>query len=215
MVKKLRITEIKISNKSQFVRGACKMTKTVVIADDEPITRMDLTEILSEAGYNVVGEASDGFDAVEICRKLKPDLILMDIKMPLLDGLKASKIINNENLAGCIVLLTAYSGKNFIEEAKMAGVMGYVVKPINENSLLPAIEIAISKGNEIKEIKNESLKNKQSLEDRKKIEKAKGILMKHHGLDEKQAYDRIRKISMDKRCQMKNIAEIIILNSEI
>lgn len=190
------------------------MNKKVVIADDEPITRMDLSEMLEEAGYEVVGEASDGFDAIEICRKTRPNLILMDIKMPLLDGLKASKIINNENLADCIVLLTAYSGKEFIEEAKAAGVMGYVIKPINEKSLLPAIEIAMSKSEEINEIKNESLKNKESLEDRKKIEKAKGILMKAENITESEAYSKIRKISMDKRCQMKNIAEIIILNAE-
>lgn len=190
------------------------MNKRVVIADDEPITRMDLSEMLKEAGYDVVGEASDGFDAIELCRKTRPNLILMDIKMPLLDGLKASKIINNENLADCIVLLTAYSGKEFIEEAKSAGVMGYVIKPINEKSLLPAIEIAMSKSEEISEIKNESLKNKESLEDRKKIEKAKGILMKAENITEAEAYSKIRKISMDKRCQMKNIAEIIILNAE-
>lgn len=190
------------------------MNKRVVIADDEPITRMDLSEILKEAGYDVVGEASDGFDAIELCRKTKPNLILMDIKMPLLDGLKASKIINNESLADCIVLLTAYSGKEFIEEAKAAGVMGYVIKPINEKSLLPAIEIALSKSEEIQEIRSESQKSKESLEDRKKIEKAKGILMREENLTEAEAYNKIRKISMDKRCQMKNIAEIIILNAE-
>lgn len=190
------------------------MNKRVVIADDEPITRMDLAEILKEAGYDVVGEASDGFDAIELCRKTKPNLILMDIKMPLLDGLKASKIINNESLADCIVLLTAYSGKEFIEEAKAAGVMGYVIKPINEKSLLPAIEIALSKSEEIQEIRSESQKSKESLEDRKKIEKAKGILMREENLTEAEAYNKIRKISMDKRCQMKNIAEIIILNAE-
>ena len=190
------------------------MNKRVVIADDEPITRMDLAEILKEAGYDVVGEASDGFDAIELCRKTKPNLILMDIKMPLLDGLKASKIINNESLADCIVLITAYSGKEFIEEAKAAGVMGYVIKPINEKSLLPAIEIALSKSEEIQEIRSESQKSKESLEDRKKIEKAKGILMREENLTEAEAYNKIRKISMDKRCQMKNIAEIIILNAE-
>ena len=190
------------------------MTKRIVIADDEPITRMDLAEILKEAGYDVVGEASDGFDAIELCRKTKPNLILMDIKMPLLDGLKASKIINNESLADCIVLITAYSGKEFIEEAKAAGVMGYVIKPINEKSLLPAIEIALSKSEEIQEIRSESQKSKESLEDRKKIEKAKGILMREENLTEAEAYNKIRKISMDKRCQMKNIAEIIILNAE-
>jgi response regulator NasT len=106
------------------------MSYKIVIADDEPITRLDIREILYHAGYNVVGEASDGFDAVEQCRLKRPDLILLDIKMPLLDGLKASRIIQEENLAGAILLITAYSGKEFVDQAKETGVLGYVVKPI-------------------------------------------------------------------------------------
>ncbi len=188
------------------------MKKKIVIADDEPITRMDLHEILVEAGYNVVGEASDGFDAIELCKRYKPDLVLMDIKMPLLDGLKASNIIMNEGLAGCIVLLTAYSGKEFIDQAKNSGVMGYIVKPIDEKSLLPTIEIALSRQMEINDIKKDMKNAKDQLEARKKIEKAKGMLMKKNNYSEEEAYSFIRKVSMDKRCSMREIAEIIILN---
>jgi response regulator NasT len=187
------------------------MGKTVVIADDEPITMMDLSEMLREKGYEVVGEASDGFDAVEICRKYKPDLVLMDVKMPLLDGLKASKIITNEGLASSVVLLTAYSGNEFVEQAKEAGVMGYLIKPIEEKCLLPAIEVAITKGKEINSIKNDIIKIKKDLESRKKVEKAKGIIMKKYKINEDEAYNKIRKLSMDKRCSMGKIADAIIL----
>ncbi len=189
------------------------MYKKVVIADDEPITRMDLKEILEDSGYEVVGEASDGFDAVELCRRYSPDLVLMDIKMPLLDGLNASKIIQEENLADCIVLLTAYSGPEFIEKAKKIGAMGYIVKPVDEKSLIPTLEVAIAKGKEFKKIKTDIEKVNQKLEERKVIEKAKGILMNRDNISEQDAYNTLRKLSMDKRCSMRSIAEAIILSS--
>lgn len=187
--------------------------KKIVIADDEPITRMDLCEILRAASYEVVGEAFDGFDAVEVCRKYKPDLVLMDIKMPLLDGLKAAKIIMNEELAISVVLLTAYSSTEFIEQANDAGVMGYLVKPIDEKNLLPTIEVAISKGKEINRIKSGMVKAMENLESRKLIEKAKGVLMKKYDISEEEAYSRIRRLSMDKRCAMSKIADAIIINN--
>lgn len=189
------------------------MYKKVVIADDEPITRMDLKEILEDSGYEVVGEASDGFDAVELCRRYSPDLVLMDIKMPLLDGLNASKIIQEENLADCVVLLTAYSGPEFIEKAKKIGAMGYIVKPVDEKSLIPTLEVAIAKGKEFKKIKTDIEKVNQKLEERKVIEKAKGILMNRDNISEQDAYNTLRKLSMDKRCSMRSIAEAIILSS--
>jgi len=189
------------------------MKYNIVIADDEPITRMDLREFLEEEGYNVVGEASDGFDAVEICRKKKPDLVLMDVKMPILDGIKASRVIFNENTAKSIILLTAYSGAEFIEQAKEVGVMGYIVKPINKPSLIPAIEVAIAKGREIEEMKEEIVTVKDKLESRKIIEKAKGILMENDNMSEDDAYKRIKKLSMDKRCPMKDIASAIIMSN--
>lgn len=123
----------------------CKDGIRVVIADDEPITRMDLKELLSEEGYQVVGEAADGFDAVEACKQSRPDLVLMDIKMPLLDGLSAAKILFEENLADTVMMLTAYSEREFVDEAKHIGVAGYLVKPIDEKSLVPSIELAVAR----------------------------------------------------------------------
>ena len=191
------------------------MVKRIVIADDEPITRMDLREMLETAGYNVVGEASDGFDAIELCRKHRPDLILMDIKMPLLDGINACKIINEDELSDSIILLTAYSDKTFIERAKEVGVIGYLVKPIDDRALLPAVEIALSKGKEFKTIKKEAKTANEKLEARKIIEKAKGIIMKEKNVDEDKAYAYIRELSMNKRTSMKEISEIIIMSSSL
>lgn len=188
------------------------MKKRIVIADDEPITRMDFSELLREAGYDVVGEASDGFDAVELCRELNPDLVLMDVKMPLLDGLKASKILAEENSPCSVVLITAYSGKEFIDQAKDAGVMGYIVKPIDEKSLIATIEVAIAKGDQFRKIQEKVVKTEEQLKSRKAIEKAKGILMRKYDLTEENAYNKIRKLSMDKRCAMGDIANAIILN---
>ena len=149
----------------------------VVIADDEPITKMDLNELLSEAGYEVVGEASDGFDAVEICRKKHPDLVLMDIKMPLLDGLAAAKIIRSENLAETVMMMTAYSEREFVEQAKDCGVGGYLVKPIDEKSLIPNIEVAVNRSREIGKLRKDIEKVNGRLESRAVTEKAKGLLM--------------------------------------
>ena len=187
------------------------MGYTIVLADDEPVTRMDLREILEHAGYNVVAEASDGFDAVERCRTCRPDLVMLDIKMPLVDGLKASRLIRDENLAGSIVLISAYSDKDFVEKAKDVGVSGYVVKPIREESLLPVVEIAIAKGREVAQLTGELERMREQLDHRKIIEKAKGVLMERNGISENEAYQMIRKIGMDKRCSMKKIAEIIMM----
>lgn len=188
------------------------MKKTVLIVDDEPITRMDLKEMLDDAGYHIIGEACDGFDAIEICKTSKPDLVIMDIKMPLLNGIKASKVLIDDNLAKCILLLTAYSDKEMLQDAKDIGIMSYIVKPVDERSLLPAIEIAIAKQEQIDEMKEELNQVKKQLENRKKIEKAKGILMAQHKITEDEAYNMLRKLSMDKRCSMGKIADTINLN---
>ncbi|SHH48176.1 response regulator receiver and ANTAR domain protein [Clostridium collagenovorans DSM 3089] len=189
------------------------MVKRIVIADDEPITRMDIKEMLQEEGYDVVAEAGDGFDAIEACRKSLPHLVIMDIKMPLLDGLNAAKKITQENLADGVVLLTAYSDKDFIERAKEAGVLGYLVKPLDHKALIPTIEIALNKANEIKRIKKDFKSTKEKLEARKVIEKAKGILMNQKSITEEEAYITLRNLSMDKRVTMKEIAEIIVMSS--
>ncbi len=190
------------------------MGKRIVIADDEPITIMDISEILTEEGYNVVAKVSDGFDAIEACRQHKPDLVLLDIKMPLLNGIKAAKVIKEESLAESVVFLTAYSNKEFIDQAKEVGVMGYLVKPVDKASLLPVVELAISQGEEILQIKENIEELKGKLEKRKLISRAKGVLMDLENITEEEAYKRIRKLSMDKRCSMKEIAHIIILNNK-
>lgn len=129
----------------------------VVIADDEPITRMDIKEILEEKGYEVIGEAADGFDAVELCKTKKPELVLMDIKMPLLDGLSAARIMMEEDVDAAIVLLTAYSEREFIDSAKDLGISGYLVKPIDEKSLIPSIELAVARNQEMRKLDRKSV----------------------------------------------------------
>ena len=187
----------------------------VVIADDEPITKMDLNELLSEAGYEVVGEASDGFDAVEICRKKHPDLVLMDIKMPLLDGLAAAKIIRSENLAETVMMMTAYSEREFVERAKDCGVGGYLVKPIDEKSLIPNIEVTVNRSREIGKLRKDIEKVNGRLESHAVTEKAKGLLMEQQKMTEQEAYDYIRKLSQTKHLSMKRVAEMILTKSEV
>ncbi len=190
------------------------MSVKVVIAEDEPIIKMDIREILESRGYDVVGEASDGYDVVEICRSKKPDLVIMDIKMPLFDGLKAAEVIKNEKLARCVMLLTAYSDKAMLEQAKKANVMGYLIKPVAEASLVPAIEIALAKQDEIDAMEQDYQKTKAALESRKVVEKAKGILMKRDNLSEEEAYSYLRKVAMSKACTIADIAKIIIASEQ-
>lgn len=189
-------------------------TIRVVIADDEPITKMDLHELLQEAGYEVVGEASDGFDAVEICRQTHPNLVLLDIKMPLLDGLSAAKIIHEENLAETIMMMTAYSEREFIEQAKECGVGGYLVKPIDEKSLIPNIEVVVNRSQEIGRLRKDIEKANVRLESRVLIEKAKGQIMQKQNMTEQDAYDYIRKLSQAKHLSMKRVAEMILARHE-
>lgn len=191
------------------------MKKRIVIADDEPITRINIAEALEDAGYEVVGQAVDGFDAVELCKKHHPDLVILDVKMPLLDGLRASKIINDEGLATGIILLTAYSGSEFIEKAKENGVLNYLVKPVTEKAILPAVAIAIHRGEELLKIKKETDIANEKLEARILIDRAKSILMKKERMTEDDAYNHIRKLSMDKRCSMKDISKIILMNETV
>lgn len=186
------------------------ISKNILIAEDELITRMDIAEIIKEAQHNVVGEASDGFDCIELCRKHRPDLVIMDIKMPILDGIKASKIIMEENIAGRIVPLTAYNDKEYVEEAKKVGVMNYLIKPIDEKSIIPAIEVALSRNEEMRAMKSEVEKLEKKLEDRKIIEKAKGIIMHREKISEEEAYCMLRNMSMKKRCSLRTLAEIIV-----
>ncbi|EIW6614143.1 response regulator [Clostridium perfringens] len=190
------------------------MKRTIVIVDDEPITRMDTREILEANGYDVVGEASDGFEAIEVCKKYNPSLVLMDIDMPLLDGIKASKVLTKEKLVGGIILLTAFEDKKYIEMAKEVGAFGYMIKPVNEKGFIPTVEMCLSKAEEFDELKKDYDKINNKLNDRKLIEKAKGILVKQLNSNENDAYNRIRKLSMDRRTTMAEIAKIIIVGYE-
>ena len=185
----------------------------VVIADDEPITRMDIKEILTEKGYEVIGEVADGFDAVEVCKEKKPDLVLMDIKMPLLDGLSAARIMAEEGVDAAVVLITAYSEREFIDSAKEIGVSGYLVKPIDEKSLIPSIELAVARNKEMQKLQRDIAKVSERLENRSIIEKAKGRIMERDGISEQEAYDFIRKLSLTKGMSMRRVAEILLLQT--
>lgn len=182
----------------------------VLLADDEPIIRMDLRKTLENMGHLVVGEASDGVGAVELARDLRPDIAILDVKMPQMDGIDAAKMISEEEIAP-VLLLTAYSQKDLIERAKEAQVFAYLVKPFKETDLLPAIEVAISRFQEIQELRKELGSVKSALEVRKLIDRAKGILMDKYGLKEHEAFRRIQLQSMNTRKAMKDIAEAIIL----
>ena len=185
----------------------------VVIADDEPITKIDLKELLISAGYDVVAAVSDGFDAVETCRKHHPDLVLLDIKMPFLDGLSAAKIIYEEDLAGSIVMLTAYSEIEFVDRAKSCGVGGYLVKPIDEKSLVPNIELAVARSRELRQLRRDVSKVTARLEDRIVIERAKGQVMIEQSMTEQQAYDYIRGLSQEKHLSMRRVSEMILIKN--
>ena len=185
----------------------------VVIADDESVICMDLREMLSNVGYLVVGEAGDGRSALNLARELRPDVVLMDIKMPDTDGIEAARILTEERIAP-VVLLTAYSQPDLVDRAKLAGVVGYLVKPIQEADLAPAIEIALARFTEFRELEREVDNLQEQLETRKLVDRAKGILMDTQGMTEAAAFRRIQKMSMNTRRSMKEIAQAIILTHE-
>ena len=186
----------------------------VVIADDESVIRMDLKEMLDTLGYLVVGESGDGESAVNLARELKPDLVIMDIKMPGTDGIQAARILTEERIAP-VLLLTAFSQTELIEGANAAGVVGYIVKPFREGELVPAIEVAMARFKEFRELEREIGDLKETLETRKLIERAKGILMDSQGLKEAEAFRRIQKLSMNSRKSMKEVAEAIVLAQQL
>ena len=183
-----------------------KNTLKVVLADDEALIRLDIREMLTEAGHEVAGEANNGEDAVAMTRALQPDLVIMDVKMPQMDGLTASKIITDEHLAP-VLLLTAYSQQEIVSQAKSSGVLGYLVKPVREEQLFPAMEIAISRFEEIKAL------GAESLETRKLLDRAKGILMSAHGFTEQEAYRKMQQYSMNRRISIKELAEAVIASA--
>jgi response regulator NasT len=188
--------------------------RRVVIADDESIIRLDLGEMLANLGYEVVGEGSDGAIAVELAHRLRPDLVIMDIKMPGMDGIAAAQELTRARIAP-VLLLTAYSEQHLVERAREAGVIAYLVKPFREAELLPSIEIALARFAEFQTVEQEVHSLKEALETRKLIEQAKGILMETQGLKESEAFHRIRKASMDTRKSMREIAEAILLTHQL
>ncbi len=181
----------------------------ILLADDEAILRLDLREMLTDAGHEIVGEASNGEEAVRLARELKPEFIIMDVKMPVMDGLAAAKIIANEGVAP-VLLLTAYSQRDIVEKASEAGVIAYLVKPIREEQLFPAMEIAEKRFEEMQKLSAELQQLKDSLETRKLLDRAKGILMTAHGMTEQEAYRKMQQFSMAKRITLKALAESII-----
>jgi response regulator NasT len=181
----------------------------VVIADDEALIRLDISEMLTEAGYEVIGEASNGEEALDLVTKLKPDLAILDVQMPVMDGLKAASFINDKMLAP-VLLLTAFSQVDIVEKAKKAGVLAYIVKPVREEQLFPAIQIAVSRFKEIKDFSEELGSVKEALDNRIILDRAKGILMDAYGLKEDEAYKKLRQYAMNKRLSLKEVAKIVI-----
>ncbi|KRM97325.1 ANTAR domain-containing response regulator [Loigolactobacillus rennini] len=189
------------------------MSAKLVIVDDEPITRIDIRDIVEQAGYHVSGEAGDGFEAIEVCQQKKPDLVIMDIRMPLLNGLKAGKKIMADGLTAGIIYLSAYSDRSDMKSANNIGAVGYLVKPLAERSLLTTIEVGLEQSRRNKLLAEKMEKLSTKLEQRKVIERAKGVLMEENQLSEDAAYKMLRKLSMTKRCPMNDLAELIVMNA--
>ena len=185
----------------------------ILVAEDETISRMDLREMLENLGYGVVGEAGDGVAAVNLARALRPDLVLMDIKMPGLDGISAAQTLAQEHVAP-VLLLTAYSDMEVVDRAVDAGVMGYLVKPFLEAQLKPAIEVALERWREARQIQQDLAQTQETLETRKIVERAKGVLMDSQNLKETEAFRRIQRLSMNSRKSMREVAEAILLAHE-
>lgn len=198
---------------SNMESGAVAQTR-VVIADDDPIIRMDLREMLNGLGYMVVGEAGDGQSAVNQARELRPDLVIMDIRMPEMDGIEAARTLTSEDIAP-VLLLTAYSEPELVQRATQAGVIGYLVKPFREAQLGPAIDVTLSRFREFRQLRTELGNTREALEARKVIERAKGLLMERYNLSESDAFRRIQKRSMDTRKSMREVAEAILLANEM
>ena len=181
----------------------------ILLADDEALLRLDLRELITDAGHQIVGEAADGEQAVKLARELRPDFIIMDVKMPIMDGLTAAKLIDEENIAP-VLLLTAYSQEDIVSKAADSGIIAYLVKPVREEQLLPAMEIALRRFRERRQLEEELDELRQNLATRKLVEKAKGILMAAHNMTEQEAYRRMQLFSMSKRISLKELAEGII-----
>lgn len=190
------------------------MTTRILLADDEPLIRMNLRETLTEQGYLVVGEVGDGQSAINLTRQLRPDLVLLDVKMPHLDGITAAKTISDEGLAP-VLLLTAYSSRELVEQARAAGVLGYLIKPVRDSELMPLIEVTIARWSEQVDRRKELHQLQDRLETRKLVERAKGYLMDQQGLSEADAFRKIQQLAMNSRKTMREVAQAILLAQQL
>lgn len=187
--------------------------RRVLVAEDESLIRLDLIEMLGEEGYEVVGEAADGASAVRLAEEHRPDLVVMDVKMPVLDGISAAARIVEQRIAP-VLILTAFSQRDLVERARDAGAMAYLVKPFSKADLVPAIEMALSRHEEITQLENEVADLNDRLETRKLVDRAKGILQTKYGLSEPDAFRWIQKAAMDKRTSMREVAQVILSDTE-
>lgn len=187
--------------------------RRVLIAEDEALIRLDLAEMLREEGYDVVGEAGDGQEAVDLAERLRPDLVIMDVKMPRRDGIDAAAEIAAKRIAP-IVVLTAFSQRDLVERARDAGAMAYLVKPFSISDLVPAIEVAVSRFAEMTELEREVADLGERLETRKLIERAKGVLQSRHGMTEPEAFTWMQRAAMDRRTTMKRVAEVVLESTD-
>lgn len=185
--------------------------RRVLIAEDEALIRLDLAEMLREEGYEVVGEAGDGQEAVELAESLRPDLVILDVKMPRRDGIDAASEIAGKRIAP-VVILTAFSQRELVERARDAGAMAYLVKPFTSGDLVPAIELALSRSEEISALEREVGSLSEQLATRKLVERAKGVLQSTQGLSEPEAFKWIQRAAMDKRTTMRQVAEVVLDN---
>lgn len=185
----------------------------ILLADDEALIRLDLREMLTEAGHEIVGEAANGQEAVQLAQELHPDIVIMDVKMPVMDGLTAAQQITEAEIAP-VLLLTAYSQQDIVARATEAGVIAYLVKPVREQQLFPAIKVAVSRFRAWQELGRELDELKESLATRKLVDRAKGILMTAHKMTEQEAYRKMQQFSMAKRISLKKLAEEIIAADE-
>lgn len=190
------------------------MPTRIILAEDETLIRMDLKEELSRQGYLVVGDVGDGQSAVNLAREVRPDLVIMDIDMPQLDGISASEILTREKIAP-VLLLTAYNNPELIERAKQVGVLHYLVKPWNQSALKPAIEVALARFAEYRQMEDRVATLEELLATRKVVERAKGMLMQKQGLSEQDAFRKIQRASMNSRKSMREVAEAILLADEL
>jgi len=181
----------------------------VLVAEDEALIRMDLVEMLTELGYQVVGEAADGESAIRLAEELRPDVVMMDVKMPVLDGITAAQRIADQRIAP-VVMLTAFSQRELVERATQAGVMAHLVKPFSQGDLVPAIEVAVSRYSQFVILENEVADLEERLETRKRVDRAKALLQQVYGLNEADAFRWLQKSAMDRRLSMREVADVVI-----